>query len=95
MGNNGVSLGVIWERLRALLIDIGGVDPALVSEDTSIDDNLSIESVAFVEITIALEEDFQIELDPLEILERKYLGSIADYIHSVTVSSQNRHVGIP
>lgn len=71
----------VWQRLRSLLIEIGQVDPDLITEEASIDGGLSIESVAFVEITVTLEEEFEVALDPLEILECSHLGAMAKYIH--------------
>jgi len=76
----------VWERLRSLLIEVGKIDPDLATEAASIDEEITLESVAFVEIAVIIEEDLDIELDPLEILDRKLLGNIVDYIHTTAAA---------
>ena len=44
-----------------------------------------MESVAFVEIQVALEEEYDIQVDPIEVVERNEFGRIVDYIHALTL----------
>jgi acyl carrier protein len=40
-----------------------------------------MESLKFVELQVAIEDEFDIELDPIHIVELNRLGDIIDYIH--------------
>jgi len=43
-----------------------------------------MESVAFIEIQVALEEELDIEIDPVEILELNELNAIIEYLYERT-----------
>ena len=40
--------------------------------------------MAFVELQVALEDDYGIELDAVEMVELNRLGAIVDYLHGLT-----------
>ncbi|MDX2168784.1 MAG: acyl carrier protein [Deltaproteobacteria bacterium] len=59
-----------------------GQDPTLsLDERATIERDVVMESVAFVEMQVALEERFDVELDPIRIIELNELGLIIEYIH--------------
>jgi acyl carrier protein len=44
-----------------------------------------MESVAFLELQVALEDELGIEIDPVRVVELNELGKIADYIHALAI----------
>ena len=75
----------IEEFLRQLLIDVAKVPSEDITQSASIDQELRMESVAFVEIQVALEDEYDIQLDPIEVVERNEFGRIVDYVHALTL----------
>lgn len=75
----------IDEFLRQLLIEIAKVPSEDITPAAAIDNELRMESVAFVEIQVALEEEYDIQVDPIEVVERNEFGRIVDYIHALTL----------
>lgn len=72
------------QYLVRLLVDVGKVPAEKITDAACVDTDLKIESVAFIEIQIALEEQFDIEIDPVQMLELNQFGSIVDYLHDRT-----------
>lgn len=77
------SRDVVRERLRQLVHEITGVELDVVTDEASIDEELRMESVAFVELQVSLEEDFGIEIDAIHVVELNRFGPIVDYVHSL------------
>jgi acyl carrier protein len=62
------------------LEDIAKIPPERVAPEATIEDDLKMESIAFLELQVTIEDEFHIELDPIEIVERNRFDSIVDYI---------------
>lgn len=77
------SRAAVRERLRQLVHEITGVPLDAVTDDASIDEELRMESVAFVELQVSLEEDFGIEIDAIQVVELNRFGPIVDYVHQL------------
>jgi acyl carrier protein len=71
----------VREYLVGLLVEIGKVPTERITDTACVDGDLRMESVAFVEIQIALEEEFDIEIDPVQMLELNEFAAIVDYLH--------------
>ena len=72
--------------LSQLLISVGSVPCHNVRNGATIDGDLQMESVAFVELQVALEEQLGIEIDPVRVVELNEFGAIAEYIHGLVVN---------
>ena len=68
-------------RVFHLLREVAGIPPDRISETATIDDQLRMQSVTFVELQVALEEEYDIQVDPVHVVELNELGAIIDYIH--------------
>ena len=68
-------------HLIALLSEITRLPPAQIGEDATIDTDLHMESVAFAELQVTIEDEYDIEIDPIEVMELNRLGAIVDYIY--------------
>lgn len=68
-------------RVAALLHEVLGIPLEQITDDASFDTTLAMESVQLVELQVALEEEFQTELDPLYMIELNRFGDIVEYIY--------------
>lgn len=71
----------VFQRVRELVHEITGIPLEQITDDASFDTTLVMESVQLVELQVALEEEFQTELDPLYMIELNRFGDIVDYIY--------------
>jgi len=51
----------LWDRLQALIVDQLGVNPSQVTPEASFLDDLGADSLGFVDLVFALEEEFKTE----------------------------------
>lgn len=71
----------VRDRLIALLSEIANIDAARVTDDARIDNELQMQSVAFVELQVAIEDEYGIETDALRIVELNRFSAILDYLY--------------
>jgi len=70
-----------FERVRKILVDqLGDISEAEVTPAASIVDDLGADSLDVVEIVMALEEEFEIEIPDEEAEKIKTVQQIVDYI---------------
>jgi acyl carrier protein len=70
-----------------LLADMLRISPDSIGDEASLDGALQLESVAFVELQVTLEDELEIVIDPVEVVERNQLGSIVEYVHSLIAAA--------
>ena len=74
---------MILEKLRELVAEQFAVDADTVERETSFFDDLGADSLDIVELTMALEEEFDLAELPEEDLRKLVtVGDVADYIAS-------------
>jgi acyl carrier protein len=70
-----------FERVRKILVDqLGDISEAEVTPAASIVDDLGADSLDVVEIVMALEEEFEIEIPDEEAEKIKTVQQIVDHI---------------
>ncbi|MGD9762895.1 MAG: acyl carrier protein [Candidatus Binatia bacterium] len=72
--------------LASLLVDVGGMAIAAIDDRATLDNELQMESVAFVELQVALEDELGIEIDPVQVVELNEFGAIVQYIHGLVLN---------
>ena len=77
----------VAEILRTYLGEVAGISAESVGPDSSIDGDLEMNSVTFVELQVALEEHFDILIDPIAVIECNQFEAIVDYLHSLVRES--------
>lgn len=75
-------------RLATLITEIAKIPPDAIVDSATIDGALRMESVDFVELQVALEDEYQIELDPIRVVELNQFSAIADYVHECTAAAE-------
>ncbi len=77
----------VRERLASLLHEIAGIPLSQVTESATVDGELAIGSVAFVQLCVAVEEEYDIEVDPIQIITLNQFAAIVDYICDCVVGA--------
>jgi acyl carrier protein len=71
----------VKDRLASLLNEIGGVAIERITDDATVDDELQMSSLAFVELQVALEDEYDIQIDPIQVVELNGFAAIVDYVY--------------
>lgn len=75
----------VRERLVTLISEIAKISIQDITDAATIDDELQLESIAFVELQVAIEEEYDIQIDPIQVVELNELGAIVDYVYRCAV----------
>jgi acyl carrier protein len=70
------------ERVRAIVVDLLGVDAELVVTDARFREDLEADSLDLVELIMAFEEEFEGQISDEEAQKIKTVGEAVDYINS-------------
>ncbi|HOJ93302.1 MAG TPA: acyl carrier protein [Dictyoglomaceae bacterium] len=70
----------IFEKVRKIIVDQLRVDENLVTMDSSIQEDLGADSLDAVELIMALEEEFGINVQDEEAEKFKTVGDVVRYI---------------
>lgn len=73
--------------LRTLLHEIGGIPPDKITASATVEDELQMSSLAFVELQVALEEEYQVQIDPIQVVELGSFAAIVDYVHELATAA--------
>lgn len=74
----------VFEKVREVIIDQLGIeDEESITMDTTFIDDLGADSLDVVELIIALEEEFGIEIPETEAEKVVTVGDVVNYISSV------------
>lgn len=68
-------------RINAVIVEKSGVDPDEITVESYFEDDLNISELELYEITDALEEEYQIEIDEDE---REKIVTVKNLVHLVT-----------
>ena len=68
------------ERIKKIIVDILGVDESKITEDSSFFDDLGTDSLDIVELIMAFEEEFDIEIPDAEAEKIKTVGDAINEI---------------
>lgn len=74
----------MFEKVRDIIADELGIDPATIRKDSNIIDDLDADSLDAVELVMAFEEAFDIEIDDEAANGLVTVQTIIDYIQAKT-----------
>lgn len=69
-----------FEKVKEIIVDQLGVDEDAVTMEASFIDDLGADSLDIVELIMALEEEFDLEIPDSEAENIKVVGDVVDYI---------------
>lgn len=78
------SRGEIESLLVNLVTEVTTIPRNQIVSGATLDNELRMESVAFVEIQVAIEDAYEIELDLIHIVELNEFSAIVDYVFERT-----------
>jgi len=81
-----VSPEFVREVVVSRIAEIGGFDRSIINDSACLDRELSVKSIIFVEFQVAIEEDLDIELDPLEMIDLNRLDLIIAYVYGLVAA---------
>lgn len=70
----------ILNAITAIVEEVLGVDPAEVSAETSFTDDLDIDSLAMMEIAVAVEDRFEVRIPDDRVRELRTVGDTVNYV---------------
>ena len=73
------------QRIRAIIADQLGVDLSEVRAEASILDDLGADSLDLVELVMALEEEFDIEVPDDDVEAMRTIGDVERYVQTQRV----------
>ena len=72
---------MILEKLQTLIADQLGVDGNSITMDTTFEEDLGVDSLDIVELSMALEEEFDIgEMSEEDLATIKTVGDLVNYL---------------
>jgi len=71
-------------RLLVSTLEELGIPKEQITDSATISDDLGLESVAFVELQVTLEDELGIEIDPVRVVELNELSAIVRYLCDLT-----------
>ena len=72
---------MILEKLQSLIADQMGVDGSGITMDTNFEEDLGVDSLDIVELSLALEEEFDIgEMSEEDLASIKTVGDLVRYL---------------
>ena len=80
----------VAERIAALISEIAKIPRDRIVPGATVENELRMESVAFVELQVAIEDEYHIELDPIRVVELNEFSAIADYVYGCIVDGPRR-----
>lgn len=73
---------MILEQVKKIIEEQLGIDPSEVSEDSSFIEDLGADSLDIVELIMAFESEFDMEIDDDEVENISTVGDVISYIKS-------------
>ncbi|MGI6372803.1 MAG: acyl carrier protein [Caldicoprobacterales bacterium] len=73
---------MIFDRIKEIIVEQLGVEPDIVTMEASFIDDLDADSLDIVELIMALEEEFDMEIPDEEAEKISTVGDVIDYIKS-------------
>lgn len=72
------------ERIVEIIQEQLNIDDIEITEDTSFKDDLGVDSLDLLELVMAFEEEYSIELNPEELEGISTVGDIVEFIKKYT-----------
>ncbi|ABY93008.1 acyl carrier protein [Thermoanaerobacter thermohydrosulfuricus] len=74
---------MIFEKVRDIIAEQLGIDPEEITMESSFIDDLGADSLDIVELIMALEEEFDIEIPDEDAEKIKTVGDVVEYLSNL------------
>ncbi|ERM92437.1 MAG: Acyl carrier protein [Caldanaerobacter subterraneus] len=74
---------MIFEKVRNIIAEQLGIDPEEITMESSFIDDLGADSLDIVELIMALEEEFDIEIPDEDAEKIKTVGDVVEYLSNI------------
>jgi acyl carrier protein len=75
----------VLERIRNIIAEKVGVSPEEITMETSFADDLEADSITLFELVMAIEDEFDIEVDDESIEKIATVGDIVNYLEEIII----------
>ena len=72
----------VFEKVKGLFIEELGIDSEKITMDAKLEEDLEIDSLGIVEVVMAFEDEFEIEIDDEELTDVGTVGQAVNLLHS-------------
>lgn len=72
----------VFEKVKSLFIEDLGIDESKISMESKLEEDLEIDSLGIVEVVMAFEDEFDIEIDDEELADVSTVGQAVNLLHS-------------
>ena len=72
----------VFERVKGLFVEELGIDSEKITMDAKLEEDLEIDSLGIVEVVMAFEDEFEIEIDDEELTDVGTVGQAVNLLHS-------------
>ena len=71
----------LMDKIKKIIVDRLGVDESKITEDSTFVDDLNADSLDIVDIIMAFEEEFDLEIPDKDMEKMKTVGDVIKYLN--------------
>ena len=72
----------VFDKVKSLFEEELGIDSKKITMDAKLEEDLEIDSLGIVEVVMAFEDEFEIEIDDEELTDVGTVGQAVNLLHS-------------
>ena len=72
----------VFEKVKGLFVEDFGIDESKGTMEAKLEEDLEIDSLGIVEVVMAFEDEFEIEIDDEELSDVSTVGQAVSLLHS-------------
>ena len=72
----------VFEKVKGLFVEDLGIEESKVRMDAKLEEDLEIDSLGIVEVVMAFEDEFEIEIDDEELADVTTVGQAVNLLNS-------------
>ncbi len=72
----------VFNKVKGLFVEDLGIDESKVTMEARLEEDLEIDSLGIVEVVMAFEDEFDIEIDDEELADVSTVGEAVKLLHS-------------
>ncbi|NLY67002.1 MAG: acyl carrier protein [Tissierellia bacterium] len=74
---------MVYEKIKLIISEQFSIDDEEITMETSFKDDLNADSLDLVELIMALEDEFELEVDDAEVENIQTVGDAVNYINEL------------